>query len=66
MHHVDSAYGLIPFFPNVLQKTGLATHCLIFHASKDDVEHLCQGCLGGCLINQVLTGQVDVVTGAHS
>jgi len=58
MHQVHSVY--------VLQKTGLITHCLIFHACKDDVKHLCQGCLGGRLINQVLTRQVDVVTRAHS
>lgn len=42
------------------------TYCLIFHACKDDVEHLCERGLGCGLIDEVLAGQVDVVTRADS
>lgn len=37
---------------------------MILHAGKDDVEHLGQGCLGCGLVDEVLAGQVDVVTSA--
>jgi len=42
------------------------THRLIFHACKDDTEHLRQGSLGCGLVDKVFTGQIDVVTGTHS
>lgn len=41
------------------------TYCLVLHASKDDVEHLCERGLGRRLVDEVLAGQVDVVAGAH-
>ena len=41
------------------------THRLIFHTCKDDAEHLRQSCLGSGLVDQVLTGQIDVVTCAY-
>lgn len=37
---------------------------MILHARKDDVEHLCERGLGRGLVDEVLAGQVDVVTGA--
>lgn len=40
------------------------TYRLVLHAGKDDVEHLCERGLGRGLVNEVLAGQVDVVTGA--
>lgn len=40
------------------------TYCLILHACKDDVEHLCERGLGCGLVDEVLAGQVDVVTRA--
>lgn len=43
---------------------GGRTYCLILHARKDDVEHLCERGLGRGLVDEVLAGQVDVVTGA--
>lgn len=42
------------------------TYCLILHACKDDVEHLCERGLGRGLVDEVLAGQVDVVTRADS
>lgn len=39
---------------------------MILHAREDDVEHLCERGLGCGLIDEVLAGQVDVVTGADS
>lgn len=38
---------------------------MILHAREDDVEHLRERCLGGGLVDEVLAGQVDVVTRAH-
>lgn len=35
---------------------------MILHACKDDVEHLCECGLGCGLVDEVLAGQVDVVT----
>lgn len=35
---------------------------MILHACKDDVEHLCERGLGCGLVDEVLAGQVDVVT----
>lgn len=40
------------------------TYCLILHACKDDIEHLCERGLGCGLVDEVLAGQVDVVTRA--
>jgi len=40
------------------------TYCLILHAREDDVEHLRERGLGRGLVDEVLAGQVDVVTRA--
>lgn len=37
---------------------------MILHACKDDVEHLCERGLCCGLVDEVLAGQVDVVTRA--
>lgn len=37
---------------------------MVLHACEDNVEHLCERGLGCGLIDEVLAGQVDVVTGA--
>lgn len=37
------------------------THSLVFHAGEDNIEHLCERGLGGGLVDEVATGQVDVV-----
>lgn len=37
---------------------------MILHASEDDVEHLSERGLGRGLVDEVLAGQVDVVTRA--
>lgn len=42
------------------------TYCLVLHACKDDVEHLCERGLGRGLVDEVLAGQVDVVARADS
>lgn len=41
------------------------TYRLVLHPCKDDVEHLRERGLGRGLVDEVLAGQVDVVTGAH-
>lgn len=40
------------------------TYRLVLHACEDDVQHLRERGLGGGLVNEVLAGQVDVVTRA--
>lgn len=42
-----------------------ATHHLVFHAGKDDIQHLSEGGLGSSLIDEVFAGQVDIVTCPH-
>lgn len=39
---------------------------MILHACEDDVKHLCECGLGRGLVDEVLAGQVDVVTCADS
>lgn len=41
------------------------THHLIFHAGKDDIQHLGKRGLGGGLIDEVFAGQVDIVACPH-
>lgn len=43
----------------------MQTHCLVLHAGEDDVQHLCESGLGRGLVDEVLAGQVDVVTCSH-
>ena len=42
------------------------TYCLALHPHKDDIEHLCQRCLGSGLVDQILAGKVDVVACPYS
>lgn len=37
------------------------THHLVFHAGKDDIQHLGKCGLGGGLIDEVFAGQIDIV-----
>lgn len=41
------------------------THCLCLHPEEYDIEHLCESGLGCGLVDEVLTGQVDIVTCPH-
>lgn len=40
------------------------TNSLVFHACEDNVEHLCERCLRGGLVDEVAAGQVDIVAGS--
>lgn len=41
------------------------THCLVLHAGEYHIQHLREGGFGRGLVDEVLTGQVDVVARSH-
>lgn len=41
------------------------THCLVLHAGEYHIQHLREGGFGRGLVDEVLTGQIDVVARSH-
>ncbi len=47
------------------EKCQVHTHCLVLHAGEYHIQHLREGGFGRGLVDEVLTGQIDVVTRSH-
>lgn len=48
------------------RRSNKCTHCLVFHAGENHIQHLGEGCFCCGLVDEVFTGQIDVVTRSHS
>lgn len=52
--------------PYYQRRSVKCTHCLVFHAGENHIQHLGEGGFGRGLVDEVFTGQIDVVTRSHS